>query len=253
VRRITILSVALTAAAAAGAPAAVAATAPPAAVKIATNAARTRLHTTRVRDVFSLRSRRDASWVLVDGFANSRNRLWAAWLHGDGKGNWNLRYFDTTSPFQPQSTRNGRVPCDLYPAFSEARCPPPGASTAAQIKAQVFKQLAPSGTAAEIAMLLRNGGYSFVFKAPANGSLVIAWYFVPKGAHFTAVTQKLTLIARGNADFFNRRAGKVTIRLTTAGTRILGSAQTLKLTAKGSFTPILYAAVSTTRTFTLTR
>ena len=242
-RRITTLVVALITAALGGAPAATAATAPPAAVKIATSAARARFHTTHIRDVFSLRSRRDAGWVLVDGFATPRNRLWAAWLHGDTTGHWALRYFDTTAPFQPQSTRNGRVPCDVYPAFSEARCPPPGTPTPAQIKATLFKQLAPTGNAAKIGTLLRSGGYSFFFKPPGNGSLVIGWY----------LASKPTLIARGNADFFSGRTGRTTIKLTTAGKRILRSAKTLKLTAKGTFTPILYAAASTTRTCTLTR
>jgi hypothetical protein len=233
-------------------PVAAARTAPPTAVQLALSTARAQFHTQHVDADFSLLSRRDPRWALVDGTATSRNRLWATWLHGDSKGNWQLRYFDTTAPFQPQSTKHGRVPCDLYPAFSEALCPPSGLS-AAQIRSEVFKQLAPTVSAATIGTLLKNGGYSFSFKPPANGSLAIAWYLVPKGAHITAAKPKPTLIARGNADFFSGRAGKITIRLTTAGKRLLRSAKTLKVTAKGTFTPILYAAVVTTRTFTLTR
>ena len=43
------------------------------------------------------------------------------------------------------------------------------------------------------------------------------------------------------------------VQLTTGGGRLLKTARTVKLTANGTFAPILYAAVSTTRTFTLAR
>ena len=167
-------------------------------------------------------------------------------------GHWRLRYFDATAPFQPQSTRQGRVPCDLYPAFGEALCPPGGANTA-RIRSQVFSQLAPSGSGARIRALLKNAGYSFSFKPPVSGSLVIAWYLGPQAAQANATATRPTLIAHGSADFFTGRPGKITIRLTTAGHKVLKRAPMLKLTAKGTFTPILYAGVSTTRTFTLTR
>lgn len=230
---------------------AAATTAPSKAIQLAVSSARTQFHTGHVHATFSLLSRRDRSWALVDGTATARHRLWAAWLRRGGNGTWQLRYFDTTAPFQPQSTRHGRVPCDLYPAFSEPLCPPSGPS-AGEIKVQLFRQLAPSGRAARIGALLRNGGYSFTFRSPVNGTLVIAWYLVPKGARITASAPKPTLIARGKADFFGH-TGRVTIKLTTAGKQTLKHATTLKLTAKGTFTRIVYAAVSTTRIFTLTR
>lgn len=244
IRHASALLISLAAAALATAPSAAATTAPAKAIQVAVARARAQFHTQHVHADFSLLSHRDRRWALIDGFATSRNRLWAAWLHDNGRGNWELRYFDTTAPFQPQSTKHGRVPCDLYPAFSEARCPPSGPS-AAQIRAQMFKQLAPTGSAASIGTLIKNGGYTFTFKPPVNGSLVIAWY--------TTSTSTRTLLARGNADFFNGRGGRITIKLTTAGKRILQAANTLKLTAKATLTPILYAAVSASRTFTLTR
>ncbi len=46
---------------------------------------------------------------------------------------------------------------------------------------------------------------------------------------------------------------RFTIMLTAAGKQVLKNVKTLKLTAKGTFTPILYASAVTTRTFTLTR
>jgi len=210
--------------------------------------ARVHFRTQNVRADFSLLSRRDPRWALVDGTATRRNRLWAAWLHDNGNGKWELRYFDTTAPFQPQSSRNGRVPCDLYPAFSEALCPP-SHPTAGQIRSQLFKQLLPSGDAAMIALLLKNDGYSFSLKPLVNGSLVIAWYLVPKG---NAIPPKAKLIARGSANFFSGRRGKITLRLTAAGRRAMRGAS-VRLAASGTFTPILYAAVVATRTFTLMR
>lgn len=233
------------------APVAAAAPAPSKAVQIASAAARAHFHTTHLHVTTSLLSRRDPRWALVDGFATARNRLWAAWLHGDARGHWELRYFDTTAPLQPQSTKHGRVPCDLYPAFSEPLCHP--GPTPAQIKAGMYQQLRPSGATAKIGTLLRNGGYSFMFKPLLNGTMMIAWYQVPKGAHVSAAAPKPTLIARGSTDFNSLRAAKITIRLTAAGRRVLAHASSVKLTAKGTFTPILYGAVSTTRTFALTR
>ncbi len=87
------------------APVAAAATAPSRAVQAAMSTARAQFHTGRVDADFSLLSRRDPHWALVDGTATARNRLWAAWLHSDAMGHWQLRYVDTTAPFQPQSTR----------------------------------------------------------------------------------------------------------------------------------------------------
>jgi hypothetical protein len=225
--------------------------APGQAVRNAVIAARAQFHTTVVDAEFSVVSRRDRSWALVDGTATTRHRLWAAWLHRDQARTWRLRYFDTTAPFQPQSTRRGRVPCDLYPAFSEARCFP-GAPAAAHIRADLLEQLVPRGPGAAIGALLRAGSYSFSFDPPVNGSVSIVW-FQAGGGQRTAGVPLSAVIARGTADFFSDRTGRMTIRLTSAGRRVLGAAAAVRLTARGTFTPILYAAVSATRGFTLHR
>lgn len=225
-----------------------AAAAPPSAVRIAVRAAQAHFHTTDVHATFSLRSRINPQWALVDGHATPRPRLWAAWLHADARGHWQLRYFDTTAPFQPQSTAHGRVPCDLYPAFSEPRCPPPGTPTAAQLRANLFRQLAPTGAAARIGAILHSGGYTFVFKPLMTGTVAITWYRpAPRSG------AKPTIIARGSADITDHRGKRVTVKLTAAGRRVLRGASRVTLKAKGTFTPILYAAVSASRTFTLTR
>ncbi|MHB1837506.1 MAG: hypothetical protein ACYCXW_21385, partial [Solirubrobacteraceae bacterium] len=147
--------------------------APPAAVGVALNAARARFHTIDVHAEFGLRSKRDPRWALIDGFAGAKKRLWAAWLRQDRK-RWTLRYFDITAPFEPASSAHGRVPCDLYPAFSEAVCRPSG-PTDAQVKAKVGAQLIPAGAKARIGELLKRGSYTFTFRPPVNGSLKISW------------------------------------------------------------------------------
>ena len=121
------------------------------------------------------------------------------------------------------------------------------------IKARVFDQLVPAGTAAKIGVLLKNGGYTFSFRPPRTGSLVIAWYFVPTRAGLTAAVAKPTLAARGYADFVGRRTAKITVRLTTAGRQMLQRSTSVRLTAKGTFTPPLYKPIVATRAFTITR
>jgi len=249
VRRLIVLAtvLAVTAATAVtGAPAASAATAPPTAVKVAVSAAQAHFHTTHIHADFSLLSRRDRRWALVDGFATARNRLWAAWLHNDGASRWTLRYFDTRAPFEPGSTAHGRVPCDLYPAFSEPVCPV-GPSTA-QVKARVAKQLTPAGAAARIGAVLAHGGYTFSFKPPLGGTLIVTWYTAS-----SANIVEPKLLARGHADFLDGHTGRIKIVLTSTGRNLLARTTSLKVTAKATFTPTERAAVMASRTFTLSR
>ena len=245
-RRLTVLATVLAATAVTGTPAALAAKAPPVAVKVAVTAAQARFHTTHIHADFSLHSRRDPRWALVDGTATARNRLWAAWLHNDGANRWTLRYFDTTAPFQPGSTAHGRVPCDLYPAFSEPACP--SGPNAAQIRARVAKQLTPTGAAARIGAILAHGGYAFSFKPPLGGTLIVSWYTASGGI---GVIPKL--LARGHADFLSGRSGRIKIVLTSAGRSALTKATSLKVTAKATFTPFEGPGATASRTFTLTR
>lgn len=242
-RRLIVLAIVLAGSALTGTPAALAAMAPPAAVKVAVTAARARFHTTHIHADFSLVSRRDRRWAAVAGFATARHRLWAAWLHKDGASRWTLRYFDTTAPFQPGSTAHGRVPCDLYPAFSEPACP--SGPSAAQIRARVAKQLTPTGATARIGAVLAHGGYTLAFKPPLGGTLIVTWY--------SANSVKPKLLARGHADFVDSHTGRIKIVLTSTGRNTLAKIASLKVIAKATFTPTERAAVSASRTFTLTR
>lgn len=51
--------------------------------------------------------------------------------------------------------------------------------TAAQIKPQLLSQLTPSVKSAKITALLKNGGYTLLFKALVRGRVVIGWYYPP--------------------------------------------------------------------------
>lgn len=109
--------------------------------------------------------------------------------------------------------------------------------TAAQLKALLARQLVPVGTTATIPALLKHGGYSFSFNAPEAGSLMVQWYEVPKGARFARHTKaKLVLVASGKLTFSGAGTGKLKVKLTGAGVRLLRHARRAALTVKGTFT-----------------
>ena len=125
--------------------------------------------------------------------------------------------------------------------------------TAAQIGARLRKALAASGKAARIVALLKHGGYSFGFRAPEAGRLVISWYAVPRGAHLASGKPKSVLVASGTASFAKAGTGQIKIRVTQEGKQLLENSKHLKLASQGSFRPIGQPAVVVTDTFMLKR
>jgi hypothetical protein len=131
--------------------------------------------------------------------------------------------------------------------------------TAAEIRAALMKVLVPHGKGAKIAQLLKNHGYRVAFSGPSAGRLVIGWYQVPKGARLPNASRqgkgkpKPKLVATVSTEV--QRIGRVsiTIRLTALGKRLLGHSRTIKLTAKGTFTPSGGPATSVTKSFRLKR
>jgi hypothetical protein len=123
--------------------------------------------------------------------------------------------------------------------------------TPAQIKAALLTQLAPSGASAKIVALVRNGGYSFSFRELSAGRVVIDWYYLPKGANINK--PKAVLVATGNAKFSKAGQGKLSIKLIAAGGRMLKTAKSPKLTAKGTYILAGNPAVVATKAFTLKR
>ena len=132
------------------------------------------------------------------------------------------------------------------PAFSEPACP--SGPSAAQIRERVAGQLMPTGAGARIGAVLAHGGNTFSFTPPLGGTLIVSWYTSPRGNDV-----KPKLLARGHADFLDTHPGRIKIVLTPNGRNTLANATSSKVTARARFTPIERAAVTASRTFTLTR
>ncbi len=131
---------------------------------------------------------------------------------------------------------------------------PTATISSAQIAALLGSQLIPSGTAAKIEALLKNGGLTMPFKALEAGTLVVQWYEVPAGAKLAKHSKaKPVLVALGRVTFSAAGTGRIKVGLTTAGKRLLRHAKQLKLVAKGMFDTHAKEAVATTKTFTLLR
>jgi hypothetical protein len=112
----------------------------------------------------------------------------------------------------------------------------------------------PSGKAARLAVLLKRGGFSVVFKAPEAGTAAIAWYEVPRGATISKRAKpKPVLVGAGQRRFSAAGTATIDIKLTAVGKRLLKHAKKLKLTAKGVFTPPGRTPISITRIFVLKR
>jgi DNA-binding beta-propeller fold protein YncE len=130
------------------------------------------------------------------------------------------------------------------------------AHTVAELKASLLAQLAPSGKSAKLSKVKKSKGYALSFKALVAGSLQLNWFFLPPGAHVSATGRhkpkpKPVLFASGQAVFPSAVAKTVSIKLTTKALKLLGHRSTIKLTAKGTFTPKGGTAVSATKAFQL--
>jgi hypothetical protein len=111
--------------------------------------------------------------------------------------------------------------------------------------------LAPHGKLAKIGAVLKHGGYTLTVTAPTAGVLAISWYRVPTGAHLSG--RKPVLIASGVVSITASRSMKITVRLTSAGKRLLKKGRPVKLTARGTFTPTAGTPIVRLKTFTLSR
>jgi alpha-tubulin suppressor-like RCC1 family protein len=148
------------------------------------------------------------------------------------------------------SVSGGSLLLTIAPATAS---PPPPTVTAAQVKASLLSQLAPKGSGAKIAALLKARGYNAKFKALRTGVAAIDWYFLPKGARLTGTKIKPVLIARGTRVFKAAGTLSISVKLTARGRRALGKVRRLKISAKGVFTPQGAPAISATKTVTLVR
>jgi hypothetical protein len=126
--------------------------------------------------------------------------------------------------------------------------------SSAQIAALLGQQLVPSGKAATIGALLKDGGLTMSFKALEAGTLVVGWYEVPAGAKLTKHSKaKAVLVASGQMTFTGAGTEKIKVKLTAAGRRLLKHTKQVRLEVKGVFTLSGKAPVSTTTGFVLKR
>ena len=125
----------------------------------------------------------------------------------------------------------------------------------AQLKAQLRRQFTPSGEGDRIGALLNKGVYTFSFSAPAAARVVITWYYLPKGAKLNKPDRKPrpVLIAIATRKFSKERIVELAIKLTNTGKQILERSTSLKLTVKGSYTPIGHSTVTATKRVALQR
>jgi hypothetical protein len=125
--------------------------------------------------------------------------------------------------------------------------------SSAQIAALLGSQLVPSDKLAKIGALLKSGGLTMSFKALEAGTLSVQWYEVPAGAKLAKHSMaKAVLVASGQMTRTGAGTGKIKIRLTAAGKRLLKHARRLKLEAKGTFAGT-ETSVSTTKAFVVKR
>lgn len=126
--------------------------------------------------------------------------------------------------------------------------------TPAQIRTSLEAALSPRGPGSRISRLLRNGGYTFTFRVPFAGKLVIDWEQLPAAAHAAHRRgARPRPVARTVASM--RKAGgvEVQIKLTGLGRRLLRHASRQQLIASASFTPSGQRATSVSQVITLKR
>jgi len=131
--------------------------------------------------------------------------------------------------------------------------PHPARPSAAQIKALLERELAPSGKAARIASLRRRGSFTLKFKALEAGTATVTWY---EPAHTASPAKKAKarpiLIASGKLRFTAAGTKSLSLRLTAAGKTLLRhTTHRLQLTAHGVFVPVGSSAVAVSRGFSL--
>jgi streptogramin lyase len=115
-----------------------------------------------------------------------------------------------------------------------------------RVRAAISSVLSASG-AATITRLLKNAGYSLDFDAPSAGNLTIAWSVVAKKVH----KPRRLLLAAARRPFAKAGGGKLKIRLSRIGKRLLKRSNKRTVTATVTFIPLGEAAVTMRKRFTL--
>lgn len=114
-----------------------------------------------------------------------------------------------------------------------------------KIKAALTAALRAPSHGATVTSILKHGGYTVSFIAPSAGRLLIAWYFLPPGAHLPLVGHRASsknkakpmLVASVSMTYRQARKAQARITLTGEGRQLLRHAPHVKLVAASSFTP----------------
>jgi hypothetical protein len=115
------------------------------------------------------------------------------------------------------------------------------------------RQLAATGDAARIPLVLRRGGYRGSFAASTAGRLMITWHARDLGAHDGNPHAVPALIAAGQATFPGSESQTIRIALSRQGRRILRRVSHVRVTAEAKFAPVGTPPITTSARFTLTR
>ena len=194
---------------------------------------------------------RQAGRFLISGYLNDQQYFSFGESHSPSKVIIPLRFQGELYPTTDVHASNndcvrtdGHVDRGGVPVvqFAKATFPAPRpGGQGPSIPVGVAQALVPGGKAATVAAILKAGGYPAAITSPGPGTVQISWYYVPAGAHVARTGgAKAILIASGSKKVV--KAGKTTlkIKLTANGRAMLMKVKkghTLKLTAKGSFTP----------------
>ncbi len=143
------------------------------------------------------------------------------------------------------------------PSAPPPSAPAHGAGTG--VAAVFAEQVIPTGRAARIGALLKNGLFKQRFKAPEAGTAVVKWYYLAPGArlagaqHAKKAAPTPVLVASGSVTFHAAGTASVKLRLTPAGRRLLRHSRRVRLTATCAFTPVGGATITASGTFQLSR
>jgi hypothetical protein len=119
----------------------------------------------------------------------------------------------------------------------------PPAATNAEVQLSVESLLVPAGKDPTIASIRRAGVYKLPYVVVKPGKLTIDW--------FSTSTKTPTLVASASVTDKAAGSGKLPLRLTRAGTKLLRGEHTAKLTATVVFKPKRGHVVTATKRFTL--
>jgi hypothetical protein len=115
--------------------------------------------------------------------------------------------------------------------------PPPSvipALSAAEVLTVLRTQLARVQHRARISSLRRRGLYAFSVAAPGPGTLELVWYQTAQGARHSQRTKPL-VVALSTTAYASAGTKSVSLRLTSAGRRLMAHSSSLELTLKGVF------------------